>query len=229
MTQRVLIATPCQDQVAAGFALDLAKLIGYTTLKTNGSIELVAMQNRGTIIPQQRQVLAKQALALQCSHILWIDSDMRFPKDALLRLLEHQLGIVGANYPMRRAPILPTAKHHEHGHLFTMDQAAGLAEVSHAGMGLMLTETQVFQAMQAPWFTLGYSKAEDGFVGEDVYFCRKAKEAGFPTYIDQALSHDVKHIGEIEFTHQHALLTRDAMLGQPSEPVVERKLEIVKS
>lgn len=227
---RVLLATPCQDQVAAGFALDLAKLVGYTTTKSNGSIELVAMQNRGTLIPQQRQVLAKQALALDCSHVLWLDSDMRFPKDALLRLLAHQVGVVAANYAMRRPPILPTAIHREHGHLFTPEQATGLIEVDQVGMGCMLTETRVFQALAVPWFTLGYSKSEDGFVGEDVYFCRKAKEAGFPTWVDQALSLEVTHVGEIEFTHAHTWLTRDAMLNAPDPaqpPMTERTLMIV--
>lgn len=206
----IAIATPCQDQVAAGYALDLAKLVGYSTALQTMNLALV--QNKGTIIPEQRQSLAKLALQMGASHVLWIDSDMRFPKTALERLLSHDKPIVAANYPMRRPPVLPTAEDRTHGHLFTEPNADGLVEVSRCGMGLMLVETRVFQALSAPWFTLGYSKADDGFVGEDVYFCRKAKEAGFPTLIDQALSIEVKHIGELEYTNQHACLTRDEML-----------------
>lgn len=210
MAYRVLVATPCQDHVAAGFALDLAKLVGYTTAM--GVCDLVLMQNRGTIIPQQRQTLAEHAVDKDCTHVLWLDSDMRFPKDALVRFLEHDVPIVAANYPMRRPPILPTAEHREKGSLFTMPEDTGTVPVTSVGMGCMLVQTDVYRTLPKPWFTLGYDPKGEAFVGEDVFFCRRAKEHGFTTLIDQAVSQEVKHVGEMEYTHQHAALTRETWL-----------------
>jgi hypothetical protein len=33
-------------------------------------------------------------------------------------------------------------------------------------------------------------------LGEDIYFCIKAKDAGFDTWVDHDLSKGIKHIGQ---------------------------------
>lgn len=201
---KVAICTPCQDTVGAGFAYDLARLVGFSK-----DIPLSVIQSRGTIIPQQRAALVKQAVDYGATHLLFIDSDMRFPPNALERLLAHDQPIVAANYSTRRHPIVPTAEHKEKGMLFTPHDAEGLAEVSHAGMGLMLIEMAVFHLMSEPWFALGFDPKAKEYVGEDVFFCRQAKKSGFVTLVDQGLSREVRHVGEMEFRHEHALVTRD--------------------
>lgn len=221
---RIAICTPCQDQVSAGYAMDLAKLVGFT-MRQRPDIDPVLFQVRGSLLPSQRMQLVRLALAAEADAILWIDSDHRFPKDALLRLLEHGKPIVATNYPTRRPPILPVAEDTERGRLFTDAESGGLVDVSHAGMGLMLVEALVYRTIPEPWFALGYSKAEGEYVGEDVFFCRRAKEAGFSTVVDQDVSRDVKHVGEMEFTHRHAAITRDAYAA----PRDERRLEIVRA
>jgi hypothetical protein len=110
---RVMIATPCTDMVKAGFALDLAMLYGLTC--SYGDVDCAVMQNKGTIIPQQRATLVDAAQRFNASHILWLDSDMRFPKDTLFRLMKHEKPIVAANYARRRHPALPTAEHRDKG------------------------------------------------------------------------------------------------------------------
>ncbi len=203
---KVAICTPCQDIVSAGYAFDLARLVGVS-----GYAGIMIFQSKGTIIPQQREKLAASALDSGASHILWIDSDMRFPKDSLTRLLEHEEPIVAANYATRRMPIIPTAGDKEHGELYTEDESQGLVKVHYAGMGLMLVETRVFRAMLEPWFALGFNPKEKDYIGEDVYFCKKARESGFRVLVDQELSKEVRHVGEMEFTHRHTNLTREAM------------------
>lgn len=222
---RIAICTPCQDQVSAGYAMDLAKLVGLT-LRERPDVDLVLFQVRGSILPSQRMQLVRLALAGEADAILWIDSDHRFPKDALLRLLEHGKPIVAANYATRRPPILPVAEDAERGRLFTDSESGGLVDVTHAGMGLMLVQCGVYRAIPEPWFALGFSKSEGEYLGEDVFFCRRAKEAGFPTLVDQDVSKDVKHVGEMEFTHRHTAITRDAYEQQPRD---ERRLEIVRA
>lgn len=219
---KIAIATPCQDQVHAGYTYDLARLVGHAA-RTQPEVEITIHQNRGTIIPQQRATLVMSAREAQASHILWIDSDMRFPPDALARLLAHNEPIVAANYTTRRKPYLPTAEHREHGYLFTPPATSGLAEVTHCGMGLMLTAMEVFDKTPPPYFIIGYSTADSEYYGEDFFFCRRVRESGFRVLIDQGLSQEVRHAGLMEFTAEHAVITRDACTVQD-----ERTLELVK-
>jgi hypothetical protein len=197
---RVAICIPCQDTVSAGFAFDLAKLTGALPL----DITWTLFQCKGTILPQQRATLVGLATRWTATHVLWLDADMRFPPDTLTRLLAHEQPIVAANYITRRAPYRPVAEHREQGVLFTPPEATGLVEVTYSGMGVMLVDTDVFRTVPTPWFSLGWSPKSESYAGEDVYFCRKATEHGFPVLIDQDLSQHVKHVGEIELAPKHA-------------------------
>ncbi len=218
----VAIGMPCGDLIHAGTALDLASLVGYTTAN-HPDIRLTNYQVRGTIIPEQRATLVRIAQKHGATHILFVDSDMRFPKDGLVRLLAHQKPIVAANYPTRRAPIIPTAEHREHGFLFTPKEATGLADVTRCGMGFMLVDMAVFNEIPEPWFQIGYNPGDGRYTGEDTFFLNRARKVGhYETLIDQDLSQDVKHIGALEFENAHACLTRDADVGRE-----ERKLALV--
>lgn len=216
-TPKFVIATPCGDLVRASFALDLALLYGYTT---QACVECAVVQSRGTILPQQRAELAAKAIEYGATHLLFVDSDMRFPKDALIQLYNRRRPIVGANYVRRRHPALPTAEKGPKDFLYTEPESNGLVEVLRMGLGLCLIETHVFQAMSAPWFSIGFSG--HGYVGEDVFFCAKAREAGFSLYVDQTLSQSVRHAGELDYTHEHSLMLRTKI-----EAVQQPKLELV--
>jgi hypothetical protein len=213
---KVTIAIAAQDQVATGFALDLALLVAEVS-KNYPGITLRTNVVRGTYLPQQRMTLAKEALKNDATHILWIDSDMRFPKDALIRLLDRDLPIVGANYPMRRPPIIPTATGLDGQPVFMEESAGGTLEVAHAGFGLILIDADVFRKMPTPWFALGYSAKFGDYEGEDVFFCRKARTAGFGTFLDLDLSKEIKHLGEFAYGYAHANVTRDAWLAQQAQ------------
>lgn len=197
----VAICIPAGDHCATWFAYDLARLAA-TTAATREDVGLQIHIAKTAYLPLSRKHLATQALGAGATHILWLDSDMRFPKDALTRLLQHEAPIVAANYSTRRLPLGPVASDDSWGHVphHTPDGATGVSSVQHVGMGLMLTDCAVFRALEKPWFALPYSSAADDFVGEDVWFCEKAREAGFPVLVDEALSQDVKHLGEWEFT-----------------------------
>lgn len=209
--QKVLIAVPCGAQVAQGFALDLALMMAYTTF-TQPDLALPVYFLEGTYLPRARAALVQKALDLRCTHILWLDSDMRFPKDTLLRLLSHGRSIVCANYPTRIAPILPTAKEGpDHAYLFEGD---GLVDATAAGMGCMLTTTDVFLELPKPWFAVGYNKEVDDYAGEDSFFCMQARKHDYHVLVDVPLSEAVRHVGTFEFGMPHARMTRDAALAQ---------------
>jgi hypothetical protein len=186
-----------------GFAFDLAKLCAYegvTRCAKGGS--LMIYQVPGTMIFNQRERLAEEALKDGADAILWVDSDMRFPKDALEILLSRDLPIVGVNATTRRFPVKPTALDidPETNDLVKVDSKGktGLEQVMGVGFGMILIKKEVFEAAQKPWFWFEQTD-KGGIIGEDIYFCAKAFDAGFQSVIDHELSMHIRHIGTYEY------------------------------
>jgi len=210
---RVALCIPSGDQVAAGFAVDLAKLVRHTSMQAP-DVETVLVNVKGSILPEMRSALVAAAMTAHATHLLWLDSDMRFPKDALIRLLSHEGSIVAANYPTRRPPCVPTVRDRTQGHLFTQPDSIGLVPVDSVGLGLCLVEMSVFHALPKPWFALGYNRQDDGYIGEDYYFCQQARAKGYQILVDHVLSKEVIHLGEMAWTHAHAEQTRQAYVDR---------------
>jgi len=200
---KVAICVPCRDTVMTGFAFDLAKLCAYegvTRCAKGGS--LMIYQVPGTLIFNQRERLAEEALKDGADAILWVDSDMRFPKDALEILLSRDLPIVGVNATTRRFPVKPTALDidPETNDLVKVNSKGktGLEQVMGVGFGMVLIKKEVFLAAQKPWFWFEQTD-KGGTIGEDIYFCAKAYDAGYQTVIDHDLSMHIRHIGTYEY------------------------------
>jgi hypothetical protein len=156
----------------------------------------------GTLIFDQRERLAEQAIKDGADAILWVDSDMRFPKDALQILLSRKLPIVGVNATTRRFPCLPTALDldPETNDLVkvTSKDKTGLEQVMGVGFGMVLIRKEVFEKTQKPWFWFERTD-KGGTIGEDIYFCAKAFDAGFQTVVDHDLSKHIRHVGTYEY------------------------------
>lgn len=217
MTQKsVAVCLPSRDNVSTGFAYDLATLTANWSAKhvPNGG-KLFIFTSMGTLIANQRQELVIEAMQADCSHILFIDTDMRFPKDAIDRLMAHDKPIVAANYATRRMPVKTVAFKTDGAWdcVYTTEKSSGLEPVSAVGMGLMLIKREVFEKLTLPWFIIGYSPKTGEFSGEDIYFCRQARKAGYEVLIDHDLSKEVKHIGSFEFAHEHAQVCKEETIG----------------
>ena len=198
---RIAICIPAHDGWKAGFGLDLAELLLQLRSRPElKSVEIDIVGIGGSALPKSRTVLADRALKLGATHVLWLDCDMRFPPDTLIRFLAHKKSIVGANYRARRRPFKFTAmKGHEkqvRRRVNTIELDTGLEAVDYMGLGVMLIETRVFKAVPKPWFMFVWGN--DEWVGEDCFFFRKAHEAGFQPHIDHDLSKQVHHIANNE-------------------------------
>lgn len=200
---KIAICVPAHDQAPTLWAYDFARLMLRVGSVLADKIESVALYvQTGTYLHVARQDLAEAALLNGADYILWLDSDARFPADALERLLETGQDIVGCNYSNRGIPPSPTAVDLAGNKFVTLPESTGLEEVKVMGFGCLLTSKRVFAAIEHPWFALEWN--EDGRnVGEDVYFLRKAREAGYRAYVDQDLSQEIGHIGTIEYGHEH--------------------------
>jgi hypothetical protein len=210
-TNYIAVCTPARDMVHTMFTYDLVNLVCYHTLNTNDAISLKISE--GTLIANQRAELSLDAMREGCSHLLFIDSDMRFPQDMISRLLAHDVDIVATNCARRRMPTGPTAQvYKENGDrelVWSMPESTGLQEVGSVGMGVMLIKAGVFKALSEPWYETPWRSDKRGYIGEDVFFCKKAREAGFKIWIDHDVSKEIGHIGTFEFKHDHTWAIKD--------------------
>ncbi len=210
-TNYIAVCTPARDMVHTMFTYDLVNMVCFHTLNTNDAISLKISE--GTLIANQRAELSLDAMREGCSHILFIDSDMRFPQDMISRLLAHDLDIVATNCARRRMPTGPTAQiYKENGDrelVWSMPESTGLQEVGSVGMGVRMIKAGVFKAVSEPWYETPWRHDKRGYIGEDVFFCRKAREAGFKIWIDHDVSKEIGHIGMFEFKHDHTWAIKD--------------------
>ncbi len=187
----VVIATPTRDSVTAGFAGDLIKLCRRHP-------DARWMAPLGIYIADLRNKAVKAAQTAGASHLLFLDSDMRFPEDTLERLLARNLDIVAANYVQRTMSEWCVAR--SEGVPVQSEGRSGLQAVDTTGTGVMLIKMSVFDHRRMPWF----DTPNDGqvFTGEDVFFCQWAGFTGSRIYIDHDLSQDVRHQGSVELSVQ---------------------------
>jgi len=205
---KVAVCVPCRDTVMAGFAFDMARLTAFDAQNRDGELQLLQMP--GTLIFTQREKLAEEALEWGADAILYIDSDMRFPADALNVLLSRDVPIIGVNATTRREPVVPTAMNL---HLDKMKQEGnvrqvwtkiesrgkvGIEQVTAVGFGVTLIRKEVFEKIPKPWFDVIWTD-HGNVIGEDVAFCVKAMEQDIPVYVDHDLSLHIGHIGTKTF------------------------------
>lgn len=146
-------------------------------------------------LPDLRQMLAETALSRGNDAILWADADHTTPEDALLRLIAHDVPVVGCNY-LRRDGARPTAARLDENRYATdVEPGNGLEPIGLLGLGFCLTRAEVYSKLRKPWFE--FARNRDGErVTEDAYFFFGLREAGVPVYVDHDLSREVGHITE---------------------------------
>lgn len=133
--------------------------------------------------------LIRQNPCPQCSHVLFVDSDICFSYDDLLAAIDHDREILALPY-LNHAPdpAYEAALFVKRGKLGTrfVPETKGLHKVDFVGAGFLLVRQNVFQHLRYPYFRYDAFE-ENGFaenIGEDVGFCMNAKEAGIPIYCD---------------------------------------------
>lgn len=205
----VLLGIPSNGDWKADFGMSLAGLVAYSAmpLKDGRKIQQLRLFNsKGSILPRGRTTLVKQALEMQASHILFLDSDMVFPVQTLHRLLSWDKAVVGCNCPTKMLPSTPTARV-EGGPvgtpLYSLPDDIGIKRVWRVGTGVMLIKTSVFLDIPQPWFPIEWVEELGDYRGEDWAFCERLDKAGIPIYVDLGLSRVIGHVGDLRYEHKH--------------------------
>ena len=99
---KIMVAIPCMDTVPTQFMERLLALY-----RPEGTMVITA---RSSLVYDSRNILSKMAIDGGYDRILWIDSDMVFPTDMLMRLssdIDNGLRYVSGMYFTRKNPIHP--------------------------------------------------------------------------------------------------------------------------
>lgn len=206
----VVVAIPSGDQWQMWFGYSLARMMGFTAKYENIEVHLAVI--KGSLIPKQREALVEYALERPtCTHVLFLDSDMKFPPDTLVRLLEHGLSAVCASYTERQPPYRPVAfaDHTYQERVWPSPEETDLRAIAACGFGCFLVKTDLLRAMSWPHFAIASDPEHHAFVGEDIFFCRKLHDMGVPLVLDQKLTNELMHSGTYEFRASDAIRWRE--------------------
>lgn len=201
---KTAICIPAGDTVHTEFASDLAGLVAYETARQPAGGALQVFFSKGAQPAVQRCDLVRLALQAGAERILWLNPDMRFPRGALERLLSLDVPVVAANYVGTAPPYLPVAVKalDPELRLRTEPSSTGLEFVQATGMGVMLTSAEIFRRLAEPWFMVGFHAENRAYFGEELYFCRRAIEAGYRIVLDHDLSKLVGRVGAFEYRQE---------------------------
>lgn len=151
-------------------------------------------------VAHMRNQLVDGAKQYGCTHILFLDVDHRHNPDTIPMLMSHNKPIVSGLSFMRQDPYDPCMFRGMINQYETVTEweTDELIEVDSVGGACLLVDMEVFENVEKPWFDFIANpdeKVKFG-IGEDVYFCNKAKQAGYKIYVDTRCTN--KHIGAIE-------------------------------
>ena len=178
---RLAVCIPARDQMHTVTTFCLYNL---SNVLARLGIENKLFLSHGTLIINQRHELVKAAQEWEATHIMFIDSDMEFTPDCVIKLIDRDLPVVAAAYSKRVEPFVVTEFDQD---LITCEAVA---------MGFMLIDIAVFDELELPWFVIGW---HDQYTGEDIEFCRMLLDKGMEIYLDLSVTKQLGHLGTKNF------------------------------
>lgn len=193
---KILIGVPCMETAPIEYINSILKL------KKPQGTEILHVPL--CLVYVARDMIIDYAIQGDFTHVMFIDSDMVFNSDLILKLVEHDKDIVSGLAFKRKPPYSPCIfKKLKIGELgegiceIYEDYQSGLNEVEGVGMACCLIKTEVFKKIRA--------SGQQCFtpikgLGEDFAFCVRARQQGFKIFADTSLK--VGHMGAIICTEE---------------------------
>jgi hypothetical protein len=201
-TPSIMIACPSMEMVNAEFAQHLA--MAAANMVAHG-IKINCAFNIGSVITIARRNLADIFMKSDFDYIWWVDSDMKFPIDAPIRLLKRNVPVVGCNYRRRRFPnpnfTGMTGTPGKFVEFQTTDTSPAMEEIDVLPHGCVLVHRSVYEKITGPYYLQEFVPELNLEIGEDIFFCQQVKKAGFEIWCDQELSREISHIGIFHFNY----------------------------
>jgi hypothetical protein len=193
---KLAVLVPCRETVYSLFSSCLVEMVKTCSI---AGIDVHVIYDASTILLNQRENLANQAVSIKSDYMLWLDSDMLFPSTTAMRMIAHNKPVVAANYMKRSVPLNSVAyeQRGDWDNWLPLMSEEGLVTVEGVGMGCMMVKTDILKEIEKPWFAFEYK--DESWHGEDFYFQEKLRNAGHEILIDMNLSRQIRHVGQWAF------------------------------
>lgn len=181
---RILVAITTKNTVDAETAIAVANLdpCGH-------EIVYAYADGRGVYgVHQARNCVVNKAIKDDFDYILMVDADTIVPPDTIGLLLDPAveicLGVYRYKNETRDCPFFKFVPDNDGSDKWKWDEVPeGRFEVRHAGMGCAMIRTDIFQSLVRPYY-YWEERSSGCHTGEDIYFCNKARQAGFKIWAD---------------------------------------------
>ena len=197
----VFIAMPCYDSVKINTMLSVIKLVQQLA---KSGIEVGINTMKSPLIHQARNYLTSVFLTTKYQYLLFIDSDVEFEPESILRMLVAKKEIICTPYRVKAEQLdkhIYTVEFKDPEHVPILP--GGLVEIEAGPTGLMLIDRKVFEEIIKNHHDLKinneampdagkshkfyYNFFDFGFkdnyaMGEDISFCRLARRNDFKIY-----------------------------------------------
>jgi len=161
-----------------------------------GDVKLHLNFRKGVYVHDNRNFIVDEALKAGATHLMFIDTDVTFEPDGIMKLLSANKDIIGGMYNMRSLPLTTTIKFIDDKGDFVKASADSIPKVPFrcyaVPTGFTLIRLECLKKIPKPYFEFSTWKGK--LMGEDVRFCQKANEAGIEVWCDPTIR--IGHIGE---------------------------------
>jgi len=176
---KITVGVPTRESVPIQVVVSFLNLI---------KPEYYFLSNNYIPLDKSRNDIAAKFLCLHpdSEYLLFWDSDIIAPRNALVKLMRHKVPIVGALYFQKYPPFFPVAgcrikrEKTKAVHLLVQWREGETFPVDALGMGFTLIRRDVFQKIKYPWFRFTE-------LSEDFEFCYSAQKAGFEVLVDTSI------------------------------------------
>jgi len=208
----IKILTPCYGgNITSGYFHSMINLFPYAVQKgINLSVETLP---NCSLISLGRNIMLRRAMFDdQWTHVLWIDSDLRFKPEYIHSMILDDKDIVGGFYPKKGLPIDFASSPAPGG-----EETESLCETIYVATGFMLIKREVIEKMYDHFkddLSFKYQGADDYvdlfgtiidenglYLTEDYAFCYRAKSLGFKTFMSKRF--ELPHLGQMEYSAEH--------------------------
>lgn len=234
MNWNLMVATPAYGcMVHTDYMHAMIALI-RGAINANIEVDIVTIGNN-SLVPAARNSLISQFCAdKKYTHMIFIDADMGLPTNAIPKLLNRNVDIIGVPVPLKGFdangfPVLNV------GTVYSFDET-GLAEVEHVGTAiLMISKKAALDIISVsdpyyhdPKFSRGDQLTQttydvfkigvkDGhYLPEDYYACSRFREIGYKIYVDYSVVPIHNGMYGFRMTEEHLNHLFNLYLNKPS-------------
>ena len=187
--------------------------LGFTIMAMQNKInfQIDTLSNESNV-NRARNSCAAKFLSGDCTHLMFVDADIQFNPQDIVKLINHDKDIVGGIYPQKTLPPKMVVNTLNNG-----EQQGDLIEVGTLGTGFMLIKRRVFEKMIEEGATpyvdaIGLSPEENAnqydffqctidskgrYLTEDWSFCRRWRQLGGKIWADKTIG--LTHVGYFRF------------------------------